>query len=589
MEVRFWAQTDVGRQRDHNEDNFLIDRRLSLFIIADGMGGHAAGEVASAAAVHEIRKYVNERQGVVKAYGADPAGVGAASILGLLEGAVRHACATIHELAQANPARRGMGSTVDVLLVAGDRGFIAHVGDSRVYMLRQGKVHQMTEDHSLVNELIRRGRLKPGQAFDSPFKNAVTRAVGVYPSVDVDTIDFDILPGDRFLLCSDGLSGYTDVRPEVLEREMSHGDPTDVARRLIDFANESGGKDNITALIVEAFPKSEELAALMASELRTKIEALRGIPLIRYLNYMELVKLLNVTETTVHPPGSVILREADPGDRFYVLLEGRVRVLKGDAAIADLETGAHFGEMALVDDAPRSATIKALEECKTLAILREKFYELLRQDSQLAVKMLWAFVQVLTVRLRLSSSELAERKTEHELVSQMESIFNDSVTESGRALGDSLDGLPSAEPVDLGLSMAEAEVRELQGDDSVMAPATTFDVLAEEARRATGTHARVATPRRAGADTQPGIPAQRRSSRAEEDWAALRASAEGEDEESDVVSTVVGLPALPLASPAPPAARAATAGMDDSGDDDDDEDTSPGRALPGASGAGGAR
>ncbi len=576
MEVRFWAQTDVGRQRDHNEDNFLIDKQLKLFIVADGMGGHAAGEVASAATVHEIRKYVNERQGVLKAYAAAPDTEDPSRINTLLEGAVRHACAKIHRLAQADESRRGMGSTVDVLLVVGERGFVAHVGDSRVYMLRQGKLHQMTQDHSLINELIRRGRLKPGQSLESPLKNAVTRAVGVYPSVDVDTLDFDILAGDRFLLCTDGLSGYLDESPGTLDERLGTGDPTEITVWLVDYANQSGGKDNITAVVVEAFPRSEELAELMASELRTKIEALRGIPLIRYLNYMELVKLLNVTETSHHEPGAVILKERDPGDSFFVLLEGTVRVVKGDTPIADLEAGAHFGEMALVDDSPRSATIKALERCKTLAIPRERFYELLRQDAQLAVKLLWAFVQVLTVRLRLSSSELAERMTEQELVERMGPLFEE-VTAPAVA---GLDRLPEPGEAPAGeLAMREQDVRAAKLNEDLVAPRGTFDML-EEAVRQSGEMPVVGAGPTKAAPTQlnPAF-GTLRTTEASGDLPAAEADRTLSDEELDVLTTVQGLPAL---SPLQVArARAETGAHATAGDEEDRIDTSPGlQAIP---------
>lgn len=589
MEVRFWAQTDVGRQRDHNEDNFLIDKQLKLFIVADGMGGHAAGEVASAAAVHEIRKYVNERQGVLKAYAANPETEDPSKINSLLEGAVRHACAKIHRLAQIDDSRRGMGSTVDVLLVVGERGFVAHVGDSRVYMLRQTKLHQMTQDHSLLNELIRRGRLKPGQTLDSPLKNAVTRAVGVYPSVDVDTLDFDILAGDRFLLCTDGLSGYLDDDPGVLDERLGAGDPTEITVWLVDYANQSGGKDNITAVVVEAFPRSEELAELMASELRTKIEALRGIPLIRYLNYMELVKLLNVTETSHHPPGTVILRETDSGDRFFVLLEGTVRVLKGGTPIADLEAGAHFGEMALVDDSPRSATIQALEECKTLSIPRERFYEMLRQDAQLAVKLLWAFVQVLTVRLRLSSSELAERMTEQELVERMEPLFEDVTAPVMAGLERVTDALDAerGQP-----ALREQEVRDAKQNSDLVAPEASFDVLEEAVRRSSEMPAVRASARvkaQAAARVAAAPPTQLNPAYAvalshPDDLDDLPAAGDSDlDDAMETLATVRGLPAL-----TPEAVRRARgdsgskpSGGGGGGDDEEDRiDTSPGLRPP---------
>src|SRR2546428_6662180 len=141
MEVQFFAATDVGRQREHNEDNYLVDPKLRLFVVADGMGGHAAGEVASQISVHEVCRAVRENGDLIQKYHAGQvADVGEArqEILALLEHAVQHACASIYRTGQADPSKRGMGTTTPALLLVGDRGFIAHVGDSRIYLLRQG-------------------------------------------------------------------------------------------------------------------------------------------------------------------------------------------------------------------------------------------------------------------------------------------------------------------------------------------------------------------------------------------------------------------------------------------------------------------
>jgi len=208
MELSFWAATDVGKKREHNEDNFLVDKKLSLFVVADGMGGHASGEVASNVAVHEFRNAVESGREVIERYAKGDAEVRPQEVLTLLEHAVQAAGNAVYQKGVAEPEKRGMGTTTSALLIAGDRGFIAHVGDSRIYMIRQGQVVQLTEDHSLLNELVRRGKITKEGFEDSPyaqFKNAVTRAVGVYETVQPDTIDFDVLPGDRFLLCSDGL------------------------------------------------------------------------------------------------------------------------------------------------------------------------------------------------------------------------------------------------------------------------------------------------------------------------------------------------------------------------------------------------
>src|SRR5581483_2055094 len=164
--IDFAALTDVARTREHNEDNFLVDKKLSLFVVADGMGGHAAGEVASALAVRTIHEEVKKEKQLIEDYQSGATGaakVTAKDILNLLEYAVQRACARIHEEAQGDQQKRGMGTTLSSLLVVANKGFIAHVGDSRIYMMRSGKVQQLTEDHTVFNELIKRGKLTRDQ------------------------------------------------------------------------------------------------------------------------------------------------------------------------------------------------------------------------------------------------------------------------------------------------------------------------------------------------------------------------------------------------------------------------------------------
>src|SRR5262245_33561081 len=251
MELSYWAATDVGRKREANEDNFLVDKKLSLFVVADGMGGHASGEVASHIAVHELRNTLDAGRDVIERYAKGDASVRPQDVLTLMEQAIQAAGLAIYQKGQAEPEKRGMGTTTSALLIAGDRGFIAHVGDSRIYLVRRGQVVQLTEDHSLLNELIRRGKISKEGIDGSPYKaykNAVTRAVGVYEQVQGDTIDFEILPGDQFLLCSDGLHAYLDD-PKIIDL-LKGEDITDLPKKLIDHANAGGGHDNITAVVV---------------------------------------------------------------------------------------------------------------------------------------------------------------------------------------------------------------------------------------------------------------------------------------------------------------------------------------------------
>jgi serine/threonine protein phosphatase PrpC len=406
MELTFWAATDVGKKREVNEDNFLVDKKLSLFIVADGMGGHASGEIASHLAVHEFRNAVEAGRDVIDRYVRDATSVRPQEILTLMEHAVQTAGQTIYQRGQKEPEKRGMGTTTSALLIAGDRGFIAHVGDSRVYMVRAGQVVQLTEDHSLINELIRRGRITKENLDDSPYKaykNAVTRAVGVYETVQGDTLDFELLPGDQFLLCSDGLHAYL-TEPQILDF-LKTDDLEHLPQKLVDHANAGGGHDNITALVVRV---EGAAVADRAEELARKVEVLRRMPLFRHLIYKEILRVLNVTTVREFAPGEEIIKEGTPGDEMFILLRGKIRLHKNDAFITHLMPGAHIGEMALVDRRqPRSASATAEERSRLLGLKRRDFYEIIRKDPQLSVKLLWAFTQVLAERLRKTTAELS--------------------------------------------------------------------------------------------------------------------------------------------------------------------------------------
>ena len=412
MELSFWAATDVGKKREANEDNFLVDKKLSLFVVADGMGGHASGEVASQMAVHELRTAVDAGRDAIERFGKGDREAQQA-ILNLLEHAVQSACQAIYLKGQAEPEKRGMGTTTSALLIAGDRGFIAHVGDSRIYLLRAGQVIQLTEDHSLVNELIRRGRVTK-EGFDtSPYKaykNAVTRAVGVYETVQGDTFDFEILPGDQFLLCSDGLHAYlNDAR---IVDSLKGDDVKALPKRFIDLANAGGGHDNITAIVVrvEGAPAAAEDRA---AELARKVDVLRKMPLFRHLIYKEILRVLNVTQVREYAPGEEIIKEGTTGDEMFVLLRGKIRLHKNDAFITHLEPGSHIGEMALIDQRqPRSASATAEERSRVLILSRRDFYEIIRKEPQLSTKLLWAFTQVLAERLRKTTAELSGARLE---------------------------------------------------------------------------------------------------------------------------------------------------------------------------------
>jgi serine/threonine protein phosphatase PrpC len=394
MKLEVSALTDVGKKRPHNEDSLVADLELGLFAVCDGMGGHAAGEVASQMASSSLTKAVQRklrqiRQGATGDYAARKA------VLGLLSDAVREASRQIHESGTRESAHRGMGTTLTAMVVHEGRGFVAHVGDSRLYLFRNGQVHQVTSDHTILNEMLRSGRGRDLDVNKVKHLNALTRAVGVYPQVEVDTLDLDLLPGDVYLLCSDGLHGYFDTFD--LKTFLAHTDPDTCAADLIAFANKQGGRDNISVVTLFVREAGDDASTARA---RLTLGMLREIPLFHYLSFSELLRLITVCHVEEVEAAARVIEEGDEGRDFYMVVEGALRVHVGGKELAVLDAGRHFGEMSLIDNRPRSASVTAIAPTTLLRIGREDFYELLRQDPVLAVKLLWNFIQTLSSLVR---------------------------------------------------------------------------------------------------------------------------------------------------------------------------------------------
>jgi len=242
------ARTDVGMKREHNEDSFLVNEDLGLYVVCDGMGGHAGGETASRLAVQTIeRELISARLREDNPFARD-APLENTPLAEALREAVEGACAAVFRTSRANPELAGMGTTCISLLVKGEQALIGHVGDSRAYLVRDGDVHQLSEDHSLVNEQVRAGLLTEDEARHSRLKNVITRSVGFEEDVLVDVMGIETRAGDKFLLCSDGLSNLMtnqEIRDQLLQNDLDA-----VPGKLVQLANERGGDDNITVVVV---------------------------------------------------------------------------------------------------------------------------------------------------------------------------------------------------------------------------------------------------------------------------------------------------------------------------------------------------
>lgn len=258
MRIQTGARTDLGRVRKNNEDSYQIEPSLELYVLSDGMGGEAHGEVASKMAVQTVITHCQqgENSRTTPIFGEPRSDV--SDRTNRLTSAIHLANRKVFEAASANPDQHGMGATIVAAWMEGQKLSLAHVGDSRAYLLRAGSLNQLTADHSLVAEKVRIGILTPQEADASELQSVLTRAVGTNATVQVDADEQMLLVGDTVLLCSDGLTRMV-TDPEIASTLLTSTSAQEAADRLVELANENGGVDNVSVIILRVFQKSESV------------------------------------------------------------------------------------------------------------------------------------------------------------------------------------------------------------------------------------------------------------------------------------------------------------------------------------------
>lgn len=397
VKIEAVSRSDVGRVRDHNEDFSLVDEALGLYVVCDGMGGHAAGEVASELAGRTIQQTLQRANTSLQ--GAEVLSPEESERLEVLLGNALEAANTeVHELGQRDPAKHGAGTTCTALLLHDSRGFLAHVGDTRAYLKRQGQLHQLSSDHSAIAAALRRGM--PQAEAEATFgSNMLLRAIGPHEHVAVDTLAFDVLPGDTFLLCSDGLHGYLDDEDELspfLDQPLAP-----MTEALVAHANKGGGEDNITVVALRVAADASAPAAVLDhhAQVVEDLEALSRMQLFGEMTYPELLEIAEWLRGEPYDADATIVTEGEVSDSLYVISSGEVQVERSGQIIARLEPGCHFGEMAVLTNRPRTATVRATCPTRVLALPRTAIYALFERHPAIGMKFLWTLAQVQSLRL----------------------------------------------------------------------------------------------------------------------------------------------------------------------------------------------
>lgn len=380
MDIRVVGATDSGPEREHNEDAIVVDESLRFFAVGDGMGGPNRGQLASRMVVDIVASRL--RTEFEAREGAD--GVNKTVAARLLEDAVRQACREIYDTAQHDADKRGMGTTFSGLLFVGQCVVLAHVGDSRIYLQREGAVHQLSTDHTLGSELVASGAMKAGDIEKSRYASALTRSVGQQPSVQVDTLVLDLYPEDRFLICSDGFSDTVGGTEELAG--LLSGALDTLPEELIAYANAASGADNVSAVVVDVasdYDPSEESTAVHVS-----LHALSQVRLLRDLTLPQLQRLLNACQILSLKAGDVLIEPGSTVECAYVVATGRLGLSIDGRRLAEVAPGEVLAEASLI--APRRArgAVEALEKSRLVAIGRREFEELIRRLPSLGAFLL---------------------------------------------------------------------------------------------------------------------------------------------------------------------------------------------------------
>lgn len=405
IRVQALARTDKGRVRTINQDSYLLDTGLGLFVVADGMGGGLHGEIASKITCNVLREHISESRGILKNHARTGSEENAALVEQVLAEAVARANEETYNAATAFGEPKGrMGSTLDAVLISGNTAFFAHVGDSRVWIVRDKIEKQLTKDHTLVQERIDRGILTEEEAETSPQRSVITRAIGVSAKVNVDHSRLELELGDKLILSSDGLYRYMSDGELAKWSGATSGAAT--VDTLVTLANNRGGRDNITVLVLTMQKQSDATGPQIAPK---DLEVLRRCDLFSTCTQAELMAIGAVCRVRDLPPNSIIFSEGDPGWECYIIARGEISITKGGSPLADLTAGDHFGEMSLVDTPSRGAQAKTKGPVKLFVLTRRDFEGLMREDAILATRVMWRLSAHLARMVRATTKVLINR------------------------------------------------------------------------------------------------------------------------------------------------------------------------------------
>lgn len=399
------ALTRPGASRDRNEDALLSLEQVPVFAIADGMGG--AGDVASRTALDVVRANAALLGDQVRKVAADRSSASRLDLGVVLESTFQWAHLEVQREADRH-RMHNMATTLVVAAIAGDHAYIAHVGNSRAYLLRGGKLQRLTDDHSVGMLRYRSGKMSLQELQASPEQHRLTQVLGAGLEIDVDTAEVALADDDIVVLCSDGL--FLQLSDDAIAERVDPRDLEASVKRLATEASRDLRHDDVSVILIRVGSERD------TRSIEDIAKILRSVFLFRDLSEQDRLVIAPYLEERVYKRGEVLAREGEQGDEFFVLVDGTVRITRGRAHLVDIGPGGHLGELSLTRPTPRSATATALSRVRLFALSRANFDALIRRRPGLGARLALALLDTVGDRLR----DLTERLAMVEKVSRGE-------------------------------------------------------------------------------------------------------------------------------------------------------------------------
>jgi len=388
------ALTRPGASRDRNEDAVLALEQVPIFAVADGMGG--AGDVASRTALDVVRANAALLGDQVRKVQADRSSASRLDLGVVMESTFQWAHLEVQREADRH-RMHNLATTLVIGAVAGDHAYIAHVGNSRAYLWRAGKLSRLTDDHSVGMLRYRSGKMSLAELQSSPEQHRLTQVLGAGLEIDVDTAEVALADDDILVLCSDGL--FLQIPDEGIAERIDPRDLEGSARKLVNEASRDLRHDDVSVILIKVGSERD------TRSIEDIAKVLRAVFLFRDLSEQDRLVIAPYLEERVYKRGEVLAREGEQGDEFFVLVDGTVRITRGRAHLVDIGPGGHLGELSLTRPTPRSATATALSRVRLFALSRDSFDALMRRRPGLGARLALALLDTVGDRLR----DLTER------------------------------------------------------------------------------------------------------------------------------------------------------------------------------------